>query len=85
MDHIQMQMLRDIQILEFTAIELTLYLDTHPDEKAPLDDYNKTAEKLNGLKLLYEKTYGPLMAYGFSPSPYPWRWIEGPWPWEITL
>lgn len=83
MDPKQAQMLREIQALEFAAIELTLYLDTHPNEKEPLNDYRMVSERLNQLKAQYERMYGPLSAYGFSPTEYPWRWIESPWPWEV--
>jgi spore coat protein JB len=78
-----MQMLCEIQQLEFIAIELTLYLDTHPDEQEPLKDYNRTTERLNQLKMQYERQYGPLSVYGVSTSKSPWQWAEQPWPWDI--
>ncbi|WP_227766101.1 spore coat protein CotJB [Zhaonella formicivorans] len=80
----QVQMLRRIQELEFVAIELTLYLDTHPGEREPLVEYNRVTQELNALKRTYENRYGPLTVYGYSPSQYPWRWIEDPWPWEFS-
>ncbi|MBE3584646.1 MULTISPECIES: spore coat protein CotJB [Desulfofundulus] len=85
MDSRQLQLLHEIMALEFTAIELNLYLDTHPEEQEPLNDYNQVTERLNQLKAHYEHLYGPLVSYGFSPSEYPWRWIEEPWPWEIQF
>ncbi len=85
MDSRRLQLLHDIMALEFVAIELTLYLDTHPTEQEPLNDYNLVTERLNQLKAQYERMYGPLVSYGFSPSEYPWRWIEDPWPWEIQF
>ncbi|HHW42928.1 spore coat protein CotJB [Desulfofundulus thermobenzoicus] len=85
MDPRQMQMLRDIMALEFVAVDLTLYLDTHPTEQEPLNDYNMVTERLNQLKAQYERMYGPLMAYGFTPLEYPWRWVESPWPWEMQF
>lgn len=71
--------------LEFTAIELNLYLDTHPEDQRALSDYNATVQELMGAKMAYEARYGPLLNYGFSPSPQTWRWIEEPWPWEMTF
>lgn len=83
MDRQQLQALRQIQELEFVAIELTLFLDTHPNEREPLVMYNRITRELQNLKKQYEERYGPLAVFGVSPSQYPWRWIEEPWPWEI--
>jgi spore coat protein JB len=80
----QAQLLREIQQLEFVAIELTLYLDTHPDEPEPLKEYNRTTEQLNQLKMQYERLYGPLASFGVSTSRSPWQWAEEPWPWDIN-
>lgn len=83
MDPNQMQMLNEIQQLEFVAIELTLYLDNHPDEQEPLNEYNRVAERLIQLKNQYEKLYGPLAVFGSSTVNHPWKWAEQPWPWEL--
>lgn len=83
MDSNQTTLLRQIQELEFIAIELTLFLDTHPEDQAALRDYNAVSKRLTDVKQRYENLYGPLCVYGFSPSRYPWQWIEEPWPWEI--
>lgn len=77
------EMLRRIQELQFAAVELNLYLDNFPTNKQALSDYNKITEDLNRMKKLYESTRGPITNFGTSPSQYPWRWIEEPWPWEV--
>jgi spore coat protein JB len=76
-------MLKTIQELSFTAIDLNLYLDTHPGDPSALGHYNAISQQLACEKAVYEQIYGPLMAYGETPSQYPWRWVKGPWPWEI--
>lgn len=75
-------MLRDIQELEFSCVELNLYLDNHPDCERALADYNMYTEKLINLKNIFEMKYGPLANFGSSPSRFPWQWVEEPWPWE---
>jgi spore coat protein JB len=35
------------------------------------------------LKRDFEIKYGPLLQFGFSPSPTRWAWSTTPWPWEI--
>ncbi len=86
MSHVHMErmrMLKEIQELEFVAVELNLYLDTHPEEREPLMEYNKVVDRLMHLKKMYEQRYGPLYHFGLSPSAYPWQWIQSPWPWEM--
>jgi len=79
----QAKMLKEIMSYEFTAIDLTLYLDTHPGDVRALEEYNQVACKLHALKHAYEQCYGPLAAFGATPVQYPWSWIDEPWPWQI--
>lgn len=83
MDTSQVSMLKKIMEIEFTCIDLNLYLDTHPNDQKALQDYNYHSEQLKTLKHQYEQCYGPLMPFGCSPSQYPWKWVNDPWPWEI--
>jgi spore coat protein JB len=76
-------MLREIQELEFTAIELNLFLDTHPQERAALRDFYAVRNQLMEAVRRYEEIYGPLTVTGCSPKTHQWLWIESPWPWEI--
>tara|TARA_B100000965_G_C19338610_1_gene646342 strand:- start:407 stop:670 length:264 start_codon:yes stop_codon:yes gene_type:complete len=76
-------LLKKIQEIEFAALDLNLYLDTHPDSMEALMEYNKCATQLAQFKKMYEMKYGPLMNFGFSPSQYPWKWVDEPWPWEV--
>ena len=79
----RLAMLRKLQEMEFVAVELNLYLDTHPCDADALNDYNCAVEAICKLKKEYEEEYGPLMNFGFSSSEAPWQWVEGPWPWEL--
>ncbi|GFN21988.1 MAG: spore coat protein CotJB [Thermoanaerobacteraceae bacterium] len=85
MEHERRQLLKQIMAIEFTALELNLYLDTHPQDYRALKEYNAAAQELAKLKEQYESRYGPLTNYGTTPSPDAWRWIDDPWPWEITF
>ena len=72
-------MLMQIRELNFSVIELGLYLNTHPEDQRALCLYRKYARELKDLMDKYQKVYGPLSIY------YPcnkWRWLEEPWPWE---
>lgn len=75
-------LMKRIKELEFTAVDLNLYLDNHPMCQQALSDYNMVTEELSRLKRMYEMNFGPMTNYGTSPSQYPWRWVDEPWPWE---
>jgi len=79
----QMQVLLEIQRLEFTAVDLNLYLDTHPDDQQALNLYNSVVSQLKQYIEAYEQCYGPLFNFGMSSSQYPWQWIKSPWPWDM--
>lgn len=73
-----------IQIDEqrFAVIELGLYLDVYPNDKAALNKYNGYLKKEKELVSLYESKYGPLTIY--SPvQTNNWLWNNSPWPWEV--
>lgn len=80
----QPAILSRLQEIEFVAVELNLYLDTHPCDTEALNDYNCAVEMLRKHIKEYEKEFGPLMNFGFGGfSSEPWQWAMGPWPWEI--
>ncbi|MHA2893216.1 spore coat protein CotJB [Bacillus cereus] len=78
------RLLENLQELDFVLVELTLYLDTHPDDTAAINQFNDFSYKRRVLKQQQmEEKYGPLQQYGNSYSNAPWEWSKGPWPWQI--
>ncbi len=77
----QCRLLQDISALDFAALELTLYLDTHPDDRGALRQRNAYLKRKEPLVRRYEERFGPLT--GVSRAEYPWRWIDEPWPWQL--
>ncbi|RYM05376.1 spore coat protein CotJB [Sporolactobacillus sp. THM7-7] len=75
--------LKAIQAIDFTLVELTLYLDTHPNDFEALRQFNSAARKSKALRSSFERRYGPLRQFGHSYSAYPWQWIKTPWPWQV--
>ena len=75
------RLMRQIMEYDFTEHELTLYLDTHPNDKNALKMHSEAAKKLKELTEIYEATYGPITSSG-NLSEDKWEWIESPWPWE---
>ena len=72
-----------IQENEFSAIDLNLFLDTHPDSKEALELYTRLCATLKSLKADYVSKYGPLCAKD-SANATPFQWVETgrKWPWQ---
>lgn len=75
------EMLKQITALGLATIDLHLYLNTHPMDQEALIKHNTFMMQSKMLKDNYERCYGMLSAHD-SVSPYPWQWIDEPWPWE---
>ena len=73
------EMINEIKALDFAIIELSLYLDTHPEDMKAIDMHNDYCLKVKNLKDKYQKMYGPLNIFYQSDK---WNWLDNPWPWE---
>lgn len=81
MDDNRLEMLKQIAAIDFTLIDLQLYLNTHPTDQEVLSQYNMISMQARMMRQNYEGFYGPLCSGGAA-SAYPWQWINEPWPWE---
>jgi spore coat protein JB len=81
----RLELLFKIMALDFTLIDFNLYLDTHPRDRRALEDRYETLEEVKPLKEEYVKCYGPLTHYDQLEDETHWRWINEPWPWEVTF
>lgn len=78
------RLLEELQTADFVLVELTLYLDTHPNDMQAIQQFNQYVQLRTQLAQRYETEYGPLLQYGhYSYSKYPWQWVETPWPWQV--
>ncbi|MBS4209743.1 spore coat protein CotJB [Bacillus sp. FJAT-50079] len=75
--------LEELQTVDFVIVELTLYLDTHPNDQDAIQQYNTFVHKRKAIKRQFEKDFGALTNFGYSYSQYPWDWKEAPWPWQV--
>ncbi|MBQ6819498.1 MAG: spore coat protein CotJB [Clostridia bacterium] len=74
-------LLNRISVARFAAWELHIYLDTHPNDKQAMRNFEKYQKTADELTVQYEAKYGPLISsdvYGDTS----WQWINAPWPWE---
>ena len=81
------KLLEQISQCEFILIDINLYLDTHPNDKRALADYNSYADQLEVLKHKYVKMYGPLQNFGNSTvcSDDCFIWVTQPFPWDREM
>mgnify|MGYP003500743130 CR=1 FL=1 len=77
------RILEELQAVDFTLVELTLYLDTHPTDQNAIKQFNEFAEKRHQIRFKFESKFGPLQQYGNSYSDAKWSWHSLPWPWQV--
>lgn len=75
-------LLNNIRIYKFCAVDLNLYLDNFPEEENAVEDYCKVSAKLDSLVAEYEKDYGPITNFGGAFYESPKTWVDKCWPWE---
>ena len=77
-------LLKQITILDFMALDLHLYLNTHPSDEEALTMYNDCITSGKVAREKYEMHYGPLTAFR-SDGQKNWNWIDCPWPWHTDF
>lgn len=75
----QNEMLNQIMSLNFAINDLTLYLDTHPNDSKALCMHNEYCNRVSTLIENYQNSYGPLSINSASNFQ---DWVESSWPWE---
>lgn len=73
-------LLKQIATMDFSIIELGLYMDTHPYDTEMNDKLNNFKNKVDILKKEYNEKYGPITQN--SDEKNRWGWIANPWPWD---
>lgn len=75
-------LLKRLTILDFLAVDLQLYLDTHPDDKKAIEKYNSVVAEADTIREQYENHIGPLFSFRSQSDCNDFSWIDNPWPWE---
>ena len=75
-------LLKRLTMLDFMAVDMQLFLDTHPDDTNAIAKYNSIIREADNLRAQYEKAVGPLFSVrSYSPTEN-FQWVDNPWPWE---
>ena len=79
MDKSRENLLRKIMEYKFVINDLTLYLDTHNNDRKALELHNEYVEKLKKVTKEFEEIYGPLTIETVMEN---WEWAQDLWPWQ---
>lgn len=74
-------LLKKLQCYNFSAYDMLLFLDTHPDDKKGFEMFKELVKKTKALKAEYEENYGPLSPFNTAEQDC-FNWLCSPWPWE---
>ena len=76
------ELMKKIQETGFALYDLTLFLDTHPNNRLALDYFADVQKRHTELNAQYEMMFGPLTAFDTN-TENGWTWTNAPWPWEL--
>ena len=76
--------LGELTAIEFVADELSLYLDTHPDDGEAFAMYQSVLTLAKEARRRYTESCGPLMK-GDMLGMKAYAWLDAPWPWEVKM
>ncbi|MCL2565244.1 MAG: spore coat protein CotJB [Defluviitaleaceae bacterium] len=73
---------KELYTLDFLALDLHLYLNTHPNDREALAEYNKVAALAAQARKKYEEHFGPLHSFRCPAGEHEWNWLSEYSPWE---
>ncbi|MBE6008164.1 MAG: spore coat protein CotJB [Lachnospiraceae bacterium] len=76
------ELLKELMQLDFMAVDLALYLNTHPDDTDGIEQYNKIIRAADVVREKYENMYGPLCSFRSMSGKDRFDWTDEPWPWQ---
>ncbi|NLK38477.1 MAG: spore coat protein CotJB [Epulopiscium sp.] len=80
------EVLNNLTSLDFMAVDLGLYLNTHPTDAEAIAAYNQVIEAAERVRAHYEENFGPLCSFrSFATNTSNWQWKDDPWPWQASF
>ena len=71
----------ELMALDFAAHDLSLYLDTHPNDTEAFELYKELLSLAKLGRERYEMRYGPVCKTELINADS-YTWLKGPWPWD---
>ena len=76
------ELLNELMQLDFMAVDIALYLNTHPTDTEMIEQYNKIIRAADVVRSKYEDMYGPLCSFRSISADDKFDWTNDPWPWQ---
>ena len=77
------KLLKALMELDFIAVDLGLYLNTHPNDQEAMQTYNQVITAADAVRMKYEEAYGPMCSFrSYAADTQDWQWRNKPWPWQ---
>ena len=77
------ELLKKLMELDFIAVDLALFLNTHPDNSEAIQAYNQVITAADAVRMKYEESFGPLCSFrSYAMDSSNWQWKDDPWPWQ---
>ena len=76
------ELMKKLMAYKFAINDMSLFLNTHPDDEKALKYHNEYVWEYNKIKEEYEKEYGPIT---FETEMDSWKWVTEKWPWEVEV
>ncbi len=79
------ELLKALMELDFLAVDLGLFLNTHPEESEAIAAYNQVITAADAVRMKYEDAFGPLCSFrSYATDTKDWQWMDTPWPWQAN-
>jgi spore coat protein JB len=75
------ELMKNFQVMCFVLDDITLFLQSHPNDPAALRNYEKYKQMKKDAERAYTEAYGPLQSDNVYVTDH-WTWADMPWPWE---
>ena len=75
-------LMNQLMAYKFAINDMSLFLNTHPDDERALKYHNEYVCEFNKIKEEYERNYGPIT---FETEMDSWQWVSDRWPWEVEV
>ena len=74
------ELLKKLQIIDFSLVDTVLYLDAYPHCKKAICHYHKLLEERSVILSKLDEAGIPVTS--LSNYSDDWKWTDAPWPWE---